>query len=172
MFLKHELCLRFSFGSIFDAWRQIGACCSTNSLKHASHHIWNVKHKRQFLRLGFTSVKGWQGWKEECFAPWNETNKTQNTHWKSKAHCFLRSWLLPGSNSMLIFMFCVFVIFSQAGTVLKVIVCWVLLTFMDLPKLIQNTFENFSWKHVLWGFRGHFWEMFEKYFEDVHEIFF
>ena len=30
MFLKHELCLRFSFRSIFNAWCQIGRCCSTN----------------------------------------------------------------------------------------------------------------------------------------------
>ena len=58
----------------------------------------------------------------------------------AQAHCFLRSWLLPGSIFMLIFMF--FLCFLQAGSLPKSLFLSVG-TFMDLPKLIQNTFETF-----------------------------
>ena len=94
MFLKHEPWIRISFLSIFDAWRQISACCSMNlrwSLNFLPSVSQGVRGGRRVLR----TMKG--------------NYLTAKCNQKSKVHCFLRSWLVPASVSMLIFMFSSFV---------------------------------------------------------------
>ena len=90
MFLKHEHWFRISFLSSFDAWRQNGACCSMNlrwSLNFLPSVSQGVRGGRRVLR----TMKG-----NYLTAKYNQ---------KSKVHCFLRSWLVPASVSMLILMF-------------------------------------------------------------------
>ena len=98
------------------------------------------------------SVRGCEG-EGECFAPWNETQNTKHT---LKVESALLSALLAftGVNFHANFHVLCFLCFLQAGSLPKSLFLSVG-TFVDLPKLIQNTFGNFH-ENICWGFRRHF----------------
>ena len=109
------------------------------------------------------SVRGCEG-EGECFAPWKKTTRHTNTHWKSKVHCFLRSWLTPGSFSVLIFMFSSFGQFHKLE--LSQNHClWLFEPSWTFPNWFRTHLEIFM-KTCFLRFPASFWRHFEKYFEE------
>ena len=114
------------------------------------------------------SVRGCEGGRRVLRTmKWN--HKTQNTHWKSKVHCFLRSWLLPGSISCQFSCFVFFHVFYKLE-VSQSHCFWVLAPSWTFPNWFRTHLEFFM-KTCFLRFPGSFWRHFEKYFEEVLDVY-
>ena len=90
----------------------------------------------------------------DCFAPWNETTKHKQYIESRKRIAFCAPGFYRGQFPCQFSCFLFFVI-SASWKSPKVIVfkCW----HLHGPSQIDSEhIWNFSWKHVFWGFRGHF----------------
>ena len=125
MLLKHEPWVRIWIRSIFHVLVQIRPSCFI-------YLRWSLNFLPS-VSLG-VEVRG------ECFAPCENIKKSKETYPSSKARCFLRSCLLPGSISMPISCFH-FSSSFKAGTDSKslFLMTW---TFRDLPRLILVNFGD------------------------------
>ena len=152
------------FALIFDAWCHFGALVWPS---FTFCHI--CRHERLNL-LRLSAPQSWGAMvKESASHHMKRKHNTmrQTIHWKSKAHCFLRSWLQPGSNSMLIFMFCVFIMVSESWNCLqKSLFFECLVTFVEtFPDCFRTVLRKISWKLDFWRFSAsflgrHVWKVF------------
>ena len=99
------------------------------------------------------SVRGGEG-EGECFASWNKTTKHKKYIESRKYIAFCAPDFYRGQFPFQFSCF-LFFVFSASWKSPKVIVfeCWHL---RGPSQIDSEHIWDFSWKHVFWGFRGHF----------------